>query len=153
MRRFSIALAIGASFLLISVPSWADFEVLDVALSSSIRGRQPANPITPSAYCEKHTSGKATLPTIDSSNWRKVFFWTRIASSSKGSIRHTWHQHVNDGWETVSVVDLQISPSPGYRMWSAKAFKRINPIGDWMIVLTPSHEPERVLCITRFSVK
>mgnify|MGYP000681098376 CR=1 FL=1 len=153
MRLIIMLLVIGASCFVNSNDSWADFDVLDVALASSVRGRQPVKPVSPSAHCEKDKSGKASLPIIDSSKWRKVFLWARIASSSKGSIRHTWHQYINDVWETVSVVDLPISPSPGYRMWSAKAFRKINPIGDWMIVLAPSHEPQRVLCITRFSVK
>ncbi len=153
VRRITLALILVVISLFTSTLSWADFEVLDVALSSSIRGRMPADPISPPAHCEKDKSGQGDLPIIDSSQWQKVFLWARIASSEKGAIRHTWHQHLADGWTTVSVVDLPISSSPGYRMWSAKAFRALNPVGDWMIVLAPSKEPNRILCITRFSVK
>ena len=152
LRLIIPALILGAT-LLGTVNSWADFEVLDVALTSSVQNREPADPVSPTAHCEKDKSGNADLPVIDSVVQPKIFFWARIASSSEGSIRHTWHQHLKDGWETVSEVDLPIKPSSGYRMWSAKAFHPGDPIGDWMIVLAPSHDPEHILCITRFSVK
>ncbi len=153
MLRILIPVLILGSTVLSGSESWADFEVLDVALAGSIQNRQPKNPVRPTAHCEKDKNGEGKLPVIDSAVLPKVFFWTRIASSSKGSIRHTWHQQLQDGWETVSVINLPIRPSPGYRMWSAKAFLPGDPVGDWMIVVTPSHDPQHVLCITRFSVK
>ncbi|WP_447970406.1 DUF2914 domain-containing protein [Nitrospira sp. M1] len=151
--RFLLTLLILGTSLIYSGYAWADFEVLDVSLASSIRNREPSTPVLPAAHCEKDKNGQSDLPVVNSLVRRKIFFWTRIASSSEGAIRHTWHQHLENGWETIAEVNLPITPSPGYRMWSSKALHRGNPIGDWMIVVAPSHDPEHVLCITRFSVK
>ncbi|GJL65794.1 MAG: hypothetical protein NPIRA05_07650 [Nitrospirales bacterium] len=151
--RVLLSLFILGSSVLHSAQAWADFEVLEVSLTSSIQNREPAAPVSPAVHCEKDKNGQSDLPVVNSLARPKIFFWTRIASSSKGVIRHTWHQHLEDGWETIAEVNLPIKPSPGYRMWSSKALHRGNPIGDWMIVVAPSHDPERVLCITRFSVK
>ena len=153
MQRFLIPLMILGCSLLSSTESWADFEVLDVSLAASIQNREPTDPVSPPAHCEKDKNGQADLPVIDSLIQPKVFFWTRIASDSDGSIRHTWHQQAEGGWETVSEVDLPIRPSSGYRMWSSKALHSGHQVGDWMIVVAPSNEPEHILCITRFSVK
>ncbi len=132
---------------------WASYEVLDISLSPSIKDRVPINPVSPKAYCEKDKNGKADLPVIKTPRMDKIFFWTRIASTTKGTIRHTWHHYSEDGWKTISKVDLSIRPSSGYRMWSSKTLRTDREIGDWMIVVSPSNNLKHILCITRFSVQ
>ena len=151
--RVLLSLLIFGSTVFSSVDCLADFEILDISLTGTVKNREPHDPVSPPAYCEKDKNGKGELPVIDSVDRPKIFFWTRIASSSQGTIRHTWHQHVDNTWVMISQVDLSIKPSSGYRMWSSKDFRRGNPIGDWMIVVASVHDPEHILCITRFSVK
>ena len=151
--RVLLSLLILGSTLFSTADCWADFEMLDISLTGIVNNREPRDPVSPPAYCEKDKNGKGELPEIDSVTRPKIFFWTRIASSSEGTIRHTWHQRVNNTWVMISQVDLSIKPSSGYRMWSSKDFRRGNPIGDWMIVVASARDPEHILCITRFSVK
>lgn len=141
------------SFLLYSAPVWAEYDVLEVALAHSIQDRQPFQPTTPAAFCEKDKSEQSAIPVIDSSDTEKIFFWTRIAATTEGTIRHAWHQQRDDGWGMIAEVDLSIKPSSGYRIWSSKTLRPDLHIGEWMIVVSPSDQPEQILCITRFSIK
>ncbi|MCA9471530.1 MAG: DUF2914 domain-containing protein [Nitrospirales bacterium] len=151
--RVRLALLIISCLLIPTIECWADFEVLDISLAGVIQDRQPIDPVSPPAFCEKDKNGKGELPVIDTAVHPKIFFWMRIASSSAGTIRHTWLQHVDNTWVQISQVNLSIRPSSGYRMWSSKDFRRGDPIGDWMIVVASSADPDQILCITRFSVK
>ena len=74
MQRFLILLMILGCSLLSGTESWADFEVLDVSLAASIQNREPADPVSPPAHCEKDKNGQADLPVIDSLIQPKVFF-------------------------------------------------------------------------------
>ena len=141
------------SFLLFSAPVWAEYEVLEVALAHSIQDRQPFEPTTPAVFCEKDKNEQSAIPVVDSSVTEKIFFWTRIASTEDGSIRHAWHQQIDESWEPIAEVDLTIRPSSSYRMWSSKSLLPNLHIGEWMIVVSPSDQPEQILCITRFSIK
>ena len=139
--------------LFLSTPALADYEMLEVALASSIQNREPIEPFSPSAHCEKDKDGKTAIPTIDSSETDRVFFWTRLSSSTAGKIRHTWHLQKDEGWQVIAEVDLSIRASSSYRMWSSKSLRPDLHIGEWMIVVSPTVQPERILCITRFSIQ
>ena len=142
--------------LLHSSLAWADYEMLDVALAPSVQNREPVEAFSPSAHCEKDKNGKTgktAIPTIDSSETDKVFFWTRLSSATEGKIRHAWHLQKDEGWEVIAEVDLSIRTSSSYRMWSSKTLRPDLHIGEWMIVVSPADQPERILCITRFSIQ
>ena len=150
--RLALTLPI-MSFILYAVPVWAEYEVLEVTLARSVQDRHPVESITPPAHCEKDKNGQGSIPVIDSSVTEQVFFWTRIASTEDGTIRHVWHQQIDESWEPIAEVDLTIRPSSSYRMWSSKSLLPNLHIGEWMIVVSPSDQPEQILCITRFSIK
>ena len=141
------------AFLLPSSFAWADYEMLDVALAPSVQNREPIESFSPSAHCEKDKNGKTAIPTIDSSVTDKVFFWSRLSSSTEGKIRHAWHLQKDEGWEVIAKVDLRIRASSSYRMWSSKTLRPDLHIGEWMIVVSPADQPEQILCITRFSIQ
>ena len=132
---------------------WAAQDVVAVALAPSIEDRQPVNPFTPPAHCEKDKNGQDSVPVVDVSVMEKIFFWTRISSTTSGSIRHSWHQEIKGRWHNLSEVDLPISRSGGYRTWSSKTILPGNHVGNWMVVVAPSDDPEHILCISRFMVK
>ena len=136
-----------------SAPAWADQEVLDVALAPAIQNRQPVNPFTPPARCEKDNNTQSAVPVLDVSVTEKVYFWTRLSSSTKGRIRHSWHQEVNGQWKNLSNVELRIRPSASFRTWSFKTLLPRHHVGNWMIVVAPSDNPTHILCISRFIVK
>ena len=98
-------------FLVPSASAWADYDMLDVALAPSVQNREPIEPFSPSAHCEKDKNGKTAIPTIDSSETDRVFFWTRLSSSTEGKIRHAWHLQKDEGWEVIAEVDLRIRAS------------------------------------------
>ena len=138
-----------------NLPVWADsdFTVQKVILAQDIADRNPEKIFSPPAYCEKDTTGKAAIPIVHASHTSQIVLWTKVESTVTGSIRHTWHHQVNGTWQRVSSVDLGIRPSFGYRTWSLHFLRPGQDEGEWMVVLAPSKEPNRILCITRFSVQ
>ena len=105
------------------------------------------------AYCEKDKNGQAAIPVVKTSQTSKVVLWTKVVATTNGTLRHSWHHQVDGIWTKVSEVNLSIRPSLGYRMWSLKSLKPTIHAGEWMVVVAPSKEPERILCITRFRVQ
>lgn len=137
------------------IPVWAssDLMVQKVILSQDIANRNPEKIFSPPAYCEKDKNGKAAIPVVHASQVSKVVMWTKVESTITGTIQHTWHHKVNDTWNTVSTVDLTIRPSSGFRTWSIHSLRPNQDQGEWMVVMAPSREPNKILCITRFSVE
>ncbi len=139
-----------------SVPTiWAqtDFLVHKVIIAKEIENRNPQGIFSPPAYCEKDKNGQAAIPIVQATQTPKVFLWVKVEAAKTGKIRHSWHFQIDGTWTKVSEVDLSIQPSPGWRMWSKKTLYPDKHIGEWMVVLAPSDKPERILCITRFSVQ
>lgn len=136
-------------------PAWAssDLMIQQVILSQDIADRNPEKIFSPPAYCEKNKNGKVAIPIVHSSQVSKVVLWTKVESTIVGSIRHTWHHKVNDTWNTIFSVNLAIRPSSGFRTWSIHSLRLNHDQGEWMVVMAPSQEPDRILCITRFAVQ
>ena len=131
----------------------ADFLVKNVALSKAVNQRNPQGIFLPPAYCEKDKNGQAAIPVVQTSQTSHVVFWTKIEATTIGTIRHSWHHKTDGTWTKISEVDIPIQPSPGYRMWSMKSLHPDLHTGEWMIVVAPLKEPDRILCIARFTVK
>ena len=146
---------IGLLLGLTVTPAWAqtDFLVEKVVLSKGVSDRVPQGVFTPPAYCEKDKNGQAAIPVVQISQTSQVVFWTKIAATTTGKIRHSWHYKSHGTWMKISEVNIPIRPSPGYRMWSIKTLHPAIHTGEWMIVVAPSNEPERILCIARFTVE
>lgn len=146
---------IGLIIGLASTPLLAqtDFVVRTVVLSEEVNKRNPQGIFLPPAYCEKDKNGQAAMPVVQTSKTSQVIFWTKIEATTTGKIRHSWHHKTDGTWTKISEVDIAIQPSPGYRMWSMKSLHPDIHTGEWMIVVAPSKEPDRILCITRFTVK
>ena len=134
-------------------PAWAGQELLAIALAPKIRSRQPVKPFTPPARCEKDQKGEDSIPLVEVSRNRKVHFWTRMASTSWVKIRHSWHHEIQGQWKLLSFVDLKVGRSGSYRTWSKRTMVPQRDAGHWMIVVAPSNNPNRILCISRFFVK
>ncbi len=131
----------------------SDFHVEKVVLSKDVANRNPEGVFSPPAYCEKDKNGQAAIPVVKTSQTSKVVLWTKVVATTNGTLRHSWHHQVDGIWTKVSEVNLSIRPSSGYRMWSLKSLKPTIHAGEWMVVVAPSKEPERILCITRFRVQ
>lgn len=131
----------------------ADFLVKTVVLSKEVNKRSPQGIFRPPAYCEKDTNGQAAIPVVQTSQTSQVIFWTKIEATTTGTIRHSWHHQTDGVWTKISEVNIPIRPSSGYRMWSMKSLHPDLHTGEWMIVVAPSKEPDRILCIARFTVK
>jgi len=136
-------------------PLWAnsDITVHTVILAQEVADRNPEKIFSPPAYCEKDKNGKAAIPVVPSSQVSKIVVWIKVESTITGSIRHTWHHQVNGTWQPISSVNLAIRPSSGFRTWSLHSLRPNHDQGEWMVVMAPSKEPNRILCITRFSVQ
>lgn len=130
-----------------------DFLVEKVVLSKEVNNRNPKGIFTPPAYCEKDKNGQAAIPVVQTSQTSQVVFWTKVKAATKGKIRHSWHHQTDGTWTKISEVNIPIRPSSGYRMWSMKSLHPDLHTGEWMIVVAPSKEPDRILCIARFTVK
>jgi len=146
-------IGLGIMLFLTPVHAESDFHVEKVVLSKDVTNRNPEDIFLPPAYCEKDKNGQAAIPIVKTSQTSKVVFWTRVLSTTKGTLRHSWHHQIEGTWTMVSEVNLSIRPSSGYRMWSLKSLKPEVHTGEWMIVVAPSNQPEKILCITRFTVK
>jgi len=131
----------------------SNFHVEKVVLSKDVTDRNPEGIFSPPAYCEKDKNGQAAIPVVKTSQTSKVFFWIKVAAAIDGTLRHSWHHQIDGTWRKVSEVNLSIRPSSGYRMWSLKSLKPTIHTGEWMVVVAPSNAPERILCITRFTVQ
>ena len=131
----------------------SNFQVKKIAFSKDVTDRNPKGVFSPPAYCEKDKNAQAAIPIVKTSQTSKVVFWTKVAAAIKGTLRHSWHHQINGTWVKVSEVNLSIRPSSGYRMWSLKSLKPEIHTGEWMVVVAPSSEPEKILCITRFRVQ
>jgi len=144
------------SLMIIAIPfTYAEsaFSVEKVVISQNVTNRNPVGIFSPPAYCEKDTSGQAAIPVVKTSKTSQVMLWTKVAATTKGKLRHSWHHQVDGTWKMVSEVNLPLSPSPGYRMWSKKSLNPAIHTGEWMVVIAPSNSPEKILCITRFTVQ
>ncbi len=150
---FSASIWLGMMLFISPLHAGSDFQVEKVVISKHVANRNPAGIFSPSAYCEKDKNGQAAIPVVKSSQTSKVFFWTKVIATTKGTLRHSWHHQIEGTWKKVSEVNLSIRPSSGYRMWSLKSLKPEIHTGEWMIVVAPSHTPEEILCITRFRVE
>lgn len=139
--------------IILPQPALAELAVVDLALAEAVQDRNPVDPISPPAVCEKDKAPDSAVPVVDSILIPKIFFWTRIASDTEATVLHSWHHKKNDQWVLVAEVDFQIRPSSGYRVWSSKRLDPILHAGEWMIVVAPADRPDHVLCITRFTVK
>ena len=131
---------------------WAATEILDVTLAHDVKDREPAAPYAPQAFCEKDQNRNGVLPRIQTSD-QQIVFWNRIAASDSTKIRHSWHKRADDGWKLMAHVDLPILKSSSFRIWSTKDLHPTFHRGEWMIVVTLSDDPKKVLCITRFIVE
>jgi hypothetical protein len=129
------------------------FHVEKIVLSKSVNNRNPEGIFSPPAYCEKDTTGQAAIPVVKTSKTSQVVLWAKVAATTRGTLRHSWHHQINGTWTKVSEVNLSISPSSGYRMWSLKSLKPEIHTGEWMVVIAPSNAPDKILCITRFRVQ
>ncbi len=141
--------------LMLSNPSHAEsaFLVEKVVLAKDVTNRNPEGIFSPPAYCEKDNNEQAAIPIVKTSQTSLVMFWTKVVATAEGTLRHSWHHQVNGTWTKVSEVNLAVRPSSGYRMWSLKSLKPTVHVGEWMVVVSPSHQPEKILCITRFTVQ
>lgn len=150
-----LGLKLGMVFNLLFTPAFAqpDFLVEKVVVAKEVDQKNPKEIFSPPAYCEKDKNGQAAIPIIHASQTPRVFYWTKVKATTSGTLHHSWHHRTNGVWEKVSVVSLSVKPSSGYRMWSLKSLNPDIHTGEWMVVVAPSHEPERILCITRFTVK
>ncbi|MDX1410676.1 MAG: DUF2914 domain-containing protein [Nitrospirales bacterium] len=133
--------------------AWAGQELLAISLSPKVRNRQPVKPFSPPARCEKDQGGEDSIPIVQVPRTRKVYFWTRLASTSWVKVRHSWHHEINGQWEVQSFVDLKVGRSGSYRTWSRRTMAPQRDVGNWMIVVSLSHDPDHILCISRFVVK
>jgi hypothetical protein len=150
-----LLLGIGLWIGLNNAPALAqtDFLVEKVVLSKEVRNRNPQGVFSPPAYCEKDKNGQAAIPVVQASQTSQVVFWVKVAATTTGKLRHSWHHQTDGGWTKISEVNIPVRPSSGYRMWSTKTLRPHLHTGEWMIVVAPSNEPDRILCITRFTVK
>ena len=149
----SVSIGMGVMLFLTPVYAESDFHVEKVVLSKDVANRNPEGVFGPPAYCEKDKNGQAAIPVVKTSQTSKVVLWTKVVATTNGTLRHSWHHQVDGIWTKVSEVNLSIRPSLGYRMWSLKSLKPTIHAGEWMVVVAPSKEPERILCITRFRVQ
>lgn len=131
----------------------SDFLVEKVVLAKDVTNRNPEGIFSPPAYCEKDKNGQAAIPIVKISQTSRVILWTKVVATTNGNLRHSWHHQINGTWTKVSEVNLSIRPSSGYRMWSLKSLKPEIHVGEWMVVVSPSNQPEKILCITRFTVQ
>ncbi len=129
------------------------FLVEKVVLAKDVTNRNPEGIFSPPAYCEKDKNGQAAIPIVKTSQTSLVILWTKVVATTNGNLRHSWHHQINGTWTKVSEVNLSIRPSSGYRMWSLKSLKPEIHVGEWMVVVSPSNQPEKILCITRFTVQ
>jgi hypothetical protein len=146
-------IGVGMMLFLTPVHAESDFHVEKVVLSKDVNNRNPEGIFSPPAYCEKDKNGQAAIPVVKTSQTSLVMLWTKVAATTKGTLRHSWHHQIEGPWTKVSEVNLSIRPSSGYRMWSLKSLKPVVHTGEWMVVVAPSNKPEEILCITRFTVK
>ena len=146
-------MCMGMMLFLNSVHAESDFHVEKVVLSKNVANRNPEGIFLPPAYCEKDKNGQAAIPVVKTSQTALVILWTKVVATTKGILRHSWHHQIDGTWTKVSEVNLSIRPSSGYRMWSLKSLKHEVHTGEWMVVVAPSNQPEKILCITRFTVK
>ncbi|MEX2494332.1 MAG: DUF2914 domain-containing protein [Nitrospirales bacterium] len=137
----------------IPVHAESDFLVEKVVLAKTVSNRNPESIFLPPAYCEKDKNGQAAIPIVKTSHTSRVVLWTKVAATTSGKLRHSWHHQIDGTWIKISEVNLSIRPSSGYRMWSLKSLKPEIHAGEWMVVVSPSNQPEKILCITRFTVK
>lgn len=146
---------IGFLFGLAGTPllAQADFLVKSVVLAKEVNKKNPQGIFRPQAYCEKDTNGQAAIPLVRTSQTSQVVFWTKIEATTTGNIRHSWHHQTDGTWTKVAEINIPIRPSSGYRLWSMKSLHPELHTGEWMIVVAPSKEPDRILCIARFTVK
>jgi hypothetical protein len=130
-----------------------DFLVEKVVLAKDVDNKNPMGIHTPPAYCEKDKNGQAAIPVVRISQTAQIVFWIKVKATTTGKLRHSWHHQIAGSWKKISEINIPVRPSSGYRMWSTKLLHPDLHIGEWMIVVAPSNEPDRILCIARFTVK
>ena len=152
---FIVAMIVIGEMMVLPDPVHAEsaFLVEKVVLAKDVTNRNPEGIFSPPAYCEKDKNGQAAIPIVKISQTSRVILWTKVVATTNGNLRHSWHHQINGTWTKVSEVNLSIRPSSGYRMWSLKSLKPEIHVGEWMVVVSPSNQPEKILCITRFTVQ
>ncbi len=153
MKHLLLGIVLWISLTLASALAETGFLVEQVVLSKEVHNRNPQGMFSHPAYCEKDKNGQAAIPVVQTSKTSQVVLWIKVKATTKGKIRHSWHHQTNGVWTKISEVNIPIRPSSGYRMWSIKTLRPHLHTGEWMIVVAPSSEPDRILCITRFTVK
>ena len=149
----SSVMGLGLMLFIPTIKAESAYHVKKVIVATKVTNRNPEGIFSPSAYCEKDKNGQAAIPIVNSSQTSQVVLWAKVAATKKGKLRHSWHHQIDNTWKKISEVNLSIRPSPGYRMWSQKTLRPEIHIGEWMVVLAPSTAPEKIICITRFTVQ
>ncbi len=102
MRMLALAFWLVGVITLLTPQAAAEISVVEVALAEEILDQQPHSPAQPSAYCEKDHRGEETLPIIDSSSGKVLYFWNRVKSTRGSVLRHTWFMNRGHGWKQVA---------------------------------------------------
>jgi len=153
MRHMFLGIGLLLNLTISPALAQPDFLVNTVVLAKEVNNRNPTGIFTPPAYCEKDKNGQAAIPVVQTSQTSQVVFWIKVEATTTGKLRHSWHHQTSGAWRKISEVNIPVRPSSGYRMWSMKSLHPDLHTGEWMIVVAPSNEPDRILCITRFTVK
>lgn len=148
LPRFTVCL-ITLAILATSSYGFAEQKLVDVLFARDVVGSEPVAPFEPGAYCEKEAEPSGSLPLIDSTKERRVFFWNLIESSRAGILRHTWYR----GDAKVAEVDLRIGVSPNWRIWSSKKIVLKAHAGRWKVLVSIVGEASEVICAAHFMVK
>lgn len=153
MKLYVAGLSLVALFVLAPQGALAEVTVEDVSLSEDVQNREPVGKMSPAVACENGGNGQAMVPVIDTSMTNRVYFWNRLKTDGTGTLRHTWYMNRDQSWREAAEVDLNFSPSPGYRTWSSKQFDPSMHTGEWKVEITTIDDPDRVLCSARFKVQ
>lgn len=70
----------------------ATVKVVDVDLASRVERREPIDSFEPPVSCLKKRPSETEMTVINSNMHRKVFFWTKIASSESLTILHRYYK-------------------------------------------------------------
>ncbi len=153
MKLYLAASALVAVFALAPQGALAEVMVEDVSLSEDVQNREPVGKVSPGVACENGGNGHAAVPVVDTSMTTRVYFWNRVKTDGTGTLRHTWYMNQDQGWRETAEIDLNYSPSPGYRTWSSKQLDPSMHTGEWKVEITTIDDPEKVLCSARFKVE
>ena len=149
MPRFIIVFLI-VFMALVGLPSISSGqEIVDIIFARDVENREPVAPFEPGAHCGGATEPSESIPVINSLEDSRVYLWNRIRSSTQDVLRHRWYK---DGVE-VTMVELDLGESSGYRTWSSKNIDPNFHRGNWRVEVTTASDPNSVLCVAHFVVK